>query len=150
MYKNPIPTVDAVILLNRKLDIVLIKRKNPPHGWALPGGFVDESESFEDAVKREVKEEVGLDITALAQMYTYSDPNRDPRGHHVTTVYLAIAPNQEPKPADDAAAAMVVNIMDAVKRDDLAFDHKQILVDTLRVIEQAVADDKAMAEELGL
>lgn len=130
MYRNPIPTVDAVIFLNLS-DIVLVKRKNPPHGHALPGGFVNEGESFEDAVIREAKEETGLKIEILKQFRTYSDPKRDPRGHHVSTVFIARAFGQTPVAADDAAGILVGSIKDIVTREDLAFDHQQILEDVL-------------------
>ncbi len=86
-YKNPKPTVDAIIEVSS--GIILIKRLNEPIGWALPGGFVDEGESNEHACVREAMEEVNLDIILKEQMYTYSDPNRDPRQHNLTTVFIA-------------------------------------------------------------
>ncbi len=72
-FKNPIPTVDIIIELEDK-GIILIKRKNPPHGWAIPGGFVDYGESLEDAAKREAKEETSLNVELIKQFHTYSDP----------------------------------------------------------------------------
>lgn len=127
-YKNPKPTVDAIIELpgNR---IVLIRRKNPPLGWALPGGFVDEGEPLDRACVREAKEETGLDVELLEQFFTYSDPRRDPRRHTISTVYLARA-NGTPKGADDAAEAQAFSV-DALPKD-LCFDHGEILGDYLR------------------
>ena len=83
-YKNPKPTVDIIIELTGG-RIVLIRRKNPPHGWAIPGGFVDEGEPLEHAAVREAKEETGLDVTLTDQLFTYSDPKRDPRLHTIST-----------------------------------------------------------------
>lgn len=106
--------------------IVLIKRKNPPYGWALPGGFVDYGETLELAAKREAKEETSLDIQIVRQMFTYSDPKRDPRFHTITTVYIAKAKGI-PAAKDDAAEVGVFS------RDEidfpLAFDHAKILED---------------------
>ena len=100
VYQNPIPTVD--IIIETEKGIVLIKRKNPPYGWAIPGGFVDYGESLEEAAIREAKEETGLDVKLIKQFHTYSDPNRDPRQHTITTVYIAKAKGT-PKAGDDAA-----------------------------------------------
>ena len=89
--KCPIPTVDIIIEITRKNGqegIILIKRKNPPHGWALPGGFVDYGESLEEAAVREAKEETSLDIRLKSQFHTYSDPKRDPRKHTISTPRL--------------------------------------------------------------
>lgn len=123
-HKNPIPTVD--IIIECEGGIVLIKRKNPPEGWALPGGFVDYGESLEDAAVREAREETGLDITIVRQFHTYSDPDRDPRHHTITTVYVAEAKG-EPLPGDDAEAAVVFR-RDALP-EPIVFDHKKILED---------------------
>jgi ADP-ribose pyrophosphatase YjhB (NUDIX family) len=79
VYRNPVPTVDIIIEVEGR--IVLIERKNPPFGWALPGGFVDYGESFETAALREAKEETGLSVFNLHQFHTYSDPGRDERQH---------------------------------------------------------------------
>ena len=88
VYKNPIPTVDIIIEIESK-GIVLIKRKNPPYGWAIPGGFVDYGESLEEAAMREAKEETNLDVKLARQFHTYSDPKRDPRHHSISTVYIS-------------------------------------------------------------
>jgi len=123
-YKNPIPTVDIIIEIEG--GIVLIKRKNPPYGWAIPGGFVDYQESLEAAAIREAKEETCLEVSLIRQLHTYSDPNRDPRGHTISTVYIAQAKGQ-PRAADDAAdiGVFTKDILPA----QLAFDHKKILAD---------------------
>lgn len=123
-HSNPVPTVDVIIECGR--GIVLIKRKNPPPGWALPGGFVDYGESLEDAAVREAKEETGLDVELIRQFHTYSDPSRDQRRHTITTVYVGKA-RGTPQAGDDAKEAVVFG------RDNLpepiAFDHKKILDD---------------------
>ena len=123
-YRNPAPTVDIIIELGG--GVVLIERKNPPHGWALPGGFVDYGESLEDAAIREAKEETGLDIELLKQFHTYSDPVRDPRRHTITTVYVARA-SGDIRAGDDAKAARVFT-KDSLP-DVMAFDHGKILED---------------------
>ncbi|MCX5699478.1 MAG: NUDIX hydrolase [Candidatus Omnitrophica bacterium] len=124
---GPYVTVDAIIELPE--GIVIIKRGNPPFGWALPGGFVDYAESLEDAVIREAKEETNLDLTQVKQFHTYSDPARDPRFHTIGTVFTAKAKGT-PKAGDDAADIKVIKISE-IKNLDFAFDHKKILQDYL-------------------
>jgi len=124
---GPYVTVDAIIELAE--GIVIIKRSNPPFGWALPGGFVDYGESLEDAVKREAKEETDLELTEIRQFHTYSDPKRDPRFHTVGTVFIAKAKGK-PKAGDDAAGLKVVKRQELEKLD-FAFDHKKIIQDYL-------------------
>ena len=123
-YRNPTPTVDAIIEVEG--GIVLIERKNPPHGWALPGGFVDEGESVAAAAAREALEETGLEVTLTEQFFCYSDPARDPRKHTISIVYLASASGR-PAAADDAARVGVFPL-DGLP-SELAFDHGQILQD---------------------
>jgi 8-oxo-dGTP diphosphatase len=123
MYRNPTPTVD--IIIETEGGVVLIERKNPPHGWALPGGFVDYGEAFEAAARREALEETGLAVNLVLQFHTYSDPRRDARQHTASTVYIATAQGR-PVAADDAAQAEIFY------RDTLpplVFDHGQILRD---------------------
>lgn len=123
-HRNPVPTVDIII---EYMDgIILIRRKNPPEGWALPGGFVDYGETLEEAAVREAKEETGLDVRLVRQLHSYSDPHRDPRQHTISTVFLAEA-DGEYAAGDDAAAVGVFSARDLP--DNLAFDHRQILED---------------------
>jgi len=124
-YKNPIPTVDIIIKIDNE-SILLIKRKKFPYGWAIPGGYVDNNESLENAAIREAKEETGLDVTLLRQFHSYSEPNRDPRHHTISTVYIAIA-NGIPMAADDALEVKIFSKKNLP--NDIAFDHRQILYD---------------------
>jgi len=124
-HRNPLPTVDIIIEVAAG-GIVLIERKNPPHGWALPGGFVDYGESLEAAAAREAEEETSLTVKLIEQFYTYSDPRRDPRHHTISTVYIATALGL-PKGADDAARADV--FVAGQLPEPLVFDHRRILSD---------------------
>ncbi|WP_457574066.1 NUDIX domain-containing protein [Desulfolithobacter sp.] len=123
IYRNPVPTVDIIIETGE--GIVLIERRNPPFGWALPGGFVDYGESFEEAAIREAKEETGLDVALVRQFHTYSDPGRDPRQHTASTVFIARA-RGNPQGGDDARRA---EIFTRDRLPDLVFDHGKILSD---------------------
>ncbi|MFC1805063.1 macro domain-containing protein [Candidatus Omnitrophota bacterium] len=125
---GPFLTVDAIIEIDG--SIVLIKRSNPPFGWALPGGFVDYGESLEDAVRREAKEETGLDLEELKQLHTYSEPDRDPRFHTVGTVFIAQGKGK-PRAGDDAAGLKVVTSSGLMKLE-FAFDHKKVIRDYLK------------------
>ncbi len=129
MYKNPLPTADVIVDING--NVVLVKRKNPPHGWALPGGFIDYGESAEDTAIREIREETGLEITGLKQFHCYSDPARDPRFHTLTVVFTAKSMGI-PAAGDDAA---VVGLFDADNLPlPLAFDHESILKDYFKSV----------------
>ncbi len=123
-HRNPIPTVDIIVEFKR--GVILIKRKNPPEGWALPGGFVDYGETFESAALREAKEETGLDIELIRQFHTYSDPGRDTRHHTITTVYIAKA-HGSPIAGDDAKEVGIFK-KEALP-EQIAFDHREILID---------------------
>jgi len=128
-YRNPFPTVDLIILCRDELGhkgIVLIRRRNPPHGWALPGGFVDYGETLEEAAVREAREETGLEVADLRQFRAYSDPRRDPRQHNISVVFLARS-DGIPKAGDDAQACRVFPL-DGLP-EPLAFDHEEILRD---------------------
>lgn len=129
-HRNPSPTVDVVILLPDD-RVVLIERKNPPHGWALPGGFVDEGERLDIAAVREAREETGLHVRLVEQFFSYSDPRRDPRQHTISTVFIGRA-SGDPKGADDAAQARAF----AWERlpDPIVFDHREILADVRRYL----------------
>lgn len=122
--RNPVPTVDIIIETGG--GVVLVRRKNPPHGWALPGGFVDYGESLEEAAVREAREETGLSVELIRQFHTYSDPGRDPRQHTITTVYVARAEGRL-RAGDDARAAEVFT--EETLPREIAFDHRQILED---------------------
>jgi len=126
-YKNPTPTVDCIIELPND-RLVLVRRAQPPLGWALPGGFVNEGETLHDAVIREVQEETGLSVDLSEQFFTYSDPRRDPRQHTLSTVYIGWAEG-EPRGGDDAAEARAFPT-DALP-EPLCFDHAAILADYL-------------------
>lgn len=126
-YKNPVPTVDAIVEMGE--GVLLIKRKNPPYGWALPGGFVDYGETLEEAIKREVREESNLEIEDLRQFHTYSAPDRDPRCHTISTVFIARGKGS-PKAGDDAKEVRV--FFEENLPQDMAFDHGEILKDYFR------------------
>ena len=125
---TPLIAADTIIELTDKPNrpIVLIERKNPPYGWAIPGGFVDVGEILEIAAIREAKEEVCLDVKLKALLGMYSDPKRDDRGHTVTAVYVAQATG-EPIAADDAKNLALFDINNLP--EILAFDHAQVLED---------------------
>jgi len=128
--ETPALTVDVVIeLVDRPgRPIVLIERRNPPPGHALPGGFVDVGETVEEAARREALEETGLAVTLRSLLGVYSDPARDPRMHTASVVYVGEA-RGEPRAGDDAARIRVVTLDDL---PDLAFDHARILADYAR------------------
>jgi 8-oxo-dGTP diphosphatase len=128
MYRNPAPTVDIIIeLVDRPhRPIILIERQNAPVGWAIPGGFVDYGESVETAAVREAQEEISLPVVLIEQFQVYSDPNRDPRQHTLSIVFLATATG-EPQAADDAKNVGVFHHWDIPT--DLCFDHDKILRD---------------------
>lgn len=121
-HRNPLLTVD--IIIECQGGIVLIERKNPPLGWAFPGGFVDYGESLEAAAVREAWEETCLDIRLIEQLHTYSDPKRDLRHHTVSTVFIATAQGS-PTAADDAKNAGIFTISDLPT--PVVFDHPEIL-----------------------
>lgn len=123
-FKNPFPTTD--IIIRYKAGIVLIERRNPPYGWAIPGGFVDYGESLEDAAVREAKEETDLDVRLVRQFHSYSDPERDPRSHTIATVFIADGEG-ELKAGDDAKEAGIFN-KDTLP-ENIVFDHRDILED---------------------
>jgi len=124
---GPFPTVDACIEVDGKL--VLVRRKFPPPGWALPGGFVEPGEDLASACRREALEETSLRIDLLCQLFTYSDPRRDQRKHTISTVFAARAVGR-PVGGDDAAEARLF-AEDGIPWGELAFDHAEIIRDYL-------------------
>jgi len=153
-YKNPTPTVDIIVEYGDR-HIVLIERKNDPKGLALPGGFIDEGESAGDAARREAMEEISVDVKLTEQFYTYSDPDRDPRQHVMSTVYIAHVKEVDTRglpslcadhpfvAGDDAKEVHIIELEDLAVRelinstvivgtellDSLVFDHSTILLD---------------------
>ena len=121
-FRNPAPTVDVVIEIDD--GIVLIERDNEPHGWALPGGFVDYGEPVERAAIRESAEETGLDVRLERLLYVYSDPARDPRKHTMSTVFIA-STTGTPRGGDDARKAELFGRHELP--GPICFDHGLIL-----------------------
>ena len=130
-FRNPAPTVDILIeLIDRPhRPIILIERQNPPYGWAIPGGFVDYGESVEIAAIREAQEEISLTVNLIEQFQVYSDPNRDPRQHTLSVVFIATATG-EPQAADDAQNLGIFCHWNLP--ENLCFDHDKILQDYWR------------------
>jgi len=129
--ETPLLTVDVVIeLVDRdERPVVLIERRNPPPGWALPGGFVDRGERVEQAARREAREETGLEVRLVSLLGVYSDPARDPRGHTVSVAYVGQA-RGAPEGRDDARRAEAFPL--EALPSPLAFDHALILADYAR------------------
>jgi ADP-ribose pyrophosphatase YjhB (NUDIX family) len=132
-WNNPIPTVDALIEIyddsEKFKGIVLIKRKNFPYGWAIPGGFMDYGESAETTAIREAEEETTLKVEIQYLLGFYSNPDRDPRHHTVTAVYVCKSYGT-PKGNDDAAEAKIFDITDIPQ--NLAFDHNKVIKDYIK------------------
>ena len=132
MIETPKLTTDVIIRVweeDRFQGIVLIDRKNPPLGLAIPGGFVEVGESVETAALREMKEEVGLDVQLVGLLGVYSDPKRDPRFHTASVVFVGDATGK-PQAASDAQEASIY-LLEEIPLDRLVFDHREILLDFL-------------------
>ncbi len=127
-YRNPAPTVDMIVEMRDRPDrpIILIQRLHEPFGWAIPGGFIDYGEAAETAAKREALEEIGLEIELVELLGVYSDPDRDPRKHTLSVVYIATATGTA-KAGDDAKQVHLVNLWEIPT--NLCFDHAKILAD---------------------
>lgn len=134
MIKTPHLSVDGIIKLYDNKEnfsgIILIERLNKPFGLAIPGGFVDIGESVENALVREMKEETSLDVEIQSLQNVYSNPNRDPRFHTASVVYVCKAYG-EPKACDDAKEIFIYDL-ESLPLDKLVFDHKEIIEDFLK------------------
>lgn len=129
-HKPPILTTTAIIEIHEEgqfKGIVLIERGKAPFGKAIPGGKVEYGETVENAIRREMKEEVNLDLNDLRQFHVYSEPTRDFRHHSIEVAHIAKA-FQSPTAGDDAAKAFIVKLED-IPWKELAFDHAQVLKD---------------------
>ncbi len=138
-YQSPKLAVDCIIRVKGKL--LFIKRRNKPQGLALPGGFVDYGESVEDAVRREMREETGLELENLRQFRVYSDPKRDPRWHCVSVVFAADGVGR-PSAGDDASEVVLADA-DSVPFGELVFDHAQVVKDYLVSVSRIPRDNQA-------
>jgi 8-oxo-dGTP diphosphatase len=136
-YPRPALTVDGIILSGNKENkqILLIQRLHEPFKdtWALPGGFVDENETAEEAVDREIEEEVSLNNLNFKQVFTVSNLNRDPRGRTVSIIYYTFVNANviAPKAADDAKSVKWFKLSDLPL---LAFDHEYVIKKALQLI----------------
>jgi 8-oxo-dGTP diphosphatase len=145
-YAHPHPalTVDVVVVTRGARPMVLlIRRKHAPFAgsWAIPGGYVEIDEPLEDAARREMREETGLDVGRLEQLHTFGDPRRDPRERTISVVYLARVEASEVKPhaGDDAAEVGWFNLQEP---PELAFDHKEILAHVRRRLKRKSRDSR--------
>ena len=127
-HRNPIPTAD--IILQQDSKVLMIRRKKEPFkgSLALPGGFVNEGETVEEAIKREAKEEISLEVEPIDILGVYSDPARDPRKHTMSTVFIGIVVGGQERAGDDAASIEWVEL-DEIEKQQVAFDHIQMLRD---------------------
>ncbi len=137
--KTPYLTTDGIVEIYDKnenfLGITLISRKNEPLGLAIPGGFVDIGESIENAVVREMKEEISLNVVIKTLLGVYSDPSRDSRFHTASVTYICKAYGI-PIGADDAKEAKIYKL-DEIPLDKLVFDHTKIVQDYLKMRENS-------------
>ena len=128
---TPSLAIEAIIELSNgeEVKILLVKRKNPPHKYAIPGGFVNVGESVEDACRREVREETNLTITSMEQFHVYSKPNRDQRRHSASVIFRCkVDPTETPTASDDAKSVVIVSLTKALEME-LGFDHQLVLKD---------------------
>lgn len=135
--QTPLLAVDGIVLNNNK--IILVKRKNPPIGFALPGGFVDIGETVEHAVKREVLEETGINVEIEKLFNVYSDPKRDKRGHCVSIVFLCrpVDENEVPFGGDDALEAHYFDLFNLPS--NFCFDHEKIITDYIKAFKWKIS-----------
>lgn len=132
-HRNPIPTIDAIIH-NEKNQILFVKRPNDPfkNQLSLPGGFVKYGERIEDALRREVKEETSLNVEPFEILGVYSDPDRDPRGHLISTVFVCLVMDNLKGKAEFGASEMCWIHLNEIDSNTFAFDHKMIIEDYLK------------------
>jgi 8-oxo-dGTP diphosphatase len=133
-YPHPAVTVDIVVVTRgARPKVLLIRRKHAPFAgcWAVPGGYVEIDEALEDAARRELREETGLTVAGLEQLYTFGDPKRDPRERTISVAFLArvAATDSKPQAGDDAAE---IGWFSLQKPPKLAFDHREILAHARR------------------
>jgi ADP-ribose pyrophosphatase YjhB (NUDIX family) len=127
--RNPFLSVDVILMDPLRTGVFLVERRNPPRGWALPGGFVEYGEGLEEAARREAEEETSLTVAITAQFRAYGNPGRDPRFHTITVVFAGIG-RGEPEGRDDARSVRFFRWDDLPA--EMAFDHRNILDDYLR------------------
>jgi 8-oxo-dGTP diphosphatase len=127
--QTPLLAVDVIVELGTPARVVLVHRRHPPPGWAIPGGFVDVGETLAQAARRELREETSLEVELTELFGCYSDPARDPRGHTVTVVFIGRA-RGVPRAGDDAGE---VALFDPAALPEMAFDHARILGDYLEL-----------------
>jgi len=130
--QTPALTADCVVV-DPDRGVLMVRRKNPPYkgSLALPGGFVEIGETVEDAARRELKEETGLDAINLALIGVYSRPDRDPRGHTCSVAFLTRDAQGTANAGDDAEAVIWIKDIDGI---EIAFDHREIITDALNLI----------------
>jgi 8-oxo-dGTP diphosphatase len=144
-HKNPVPAVDFIILSENNSKILLVRRKNDPFKGMLsiPGGFINEGETAEDAMRREAKEETSLVVEPIAILGVYSDPRRDPRMHTLSVTFITRIVQGNEDARDDAAALQWVNIEDEldslIQSKQIGFDHPKILSDYKRWLKSSWA-----------
>jgi 8-oxo-dGTP diphosphatase len=128
-YRNPAPTVD--VILQRESKVLMVRRKKDPFKGqlALPGGFINEGETAEEAAKREAMEETSLEVEPIDILGVYSDPKRDPRKHVMSTVFICIVIGGQDKAGDDAASLEWIELANIERQQQVAFDHAAILRD---------------------
>jgi len=123
--QTPLLAVDVIVEIGTPARVVLVQRRHPPHGWAIPGGFVDIGETVAQAARRELLEETALEVELTELLGCYSNPMRDPRGHIVSIVFVGRAEGT-PRAGDDAGG---VELVDPASPPPLVFDHAEILAD---------------------
>jgi 8-oxo-dGTP diphosphatase len=144
-YRRVAVTVDVLLFseVDRRLQLLVVKRKNDPFKgrWALPGGFIEPEENLEQAARRELREETGINVPRgrLSQLAAYGDPHRDPRGRTVSVAFIGTAKMRaRPAASDDAADARWVEIPKLLRsKPGMAFDHAKIVRDAILCLRAA-------------